>query len=113
MTAQNQSAVGAPVPTFLNDADKHRQNISNWARQVQQGKIPVTGNVTLAANVTTTVVTDPRVGINSFIGLIPTTAKGASAMPSVWVSSFGKQTFTLTHASTAATTKSFRYCVMG
>jgi hypothetical protein len=113
MTSANQSAVGAPVPTFLNDATKHRQNISTWARQVNQGKIPVTGNLTLAANATTTTVTDPRVGINSFIGLVPTTANGASAMPTVWVSSFGKQTFTLTHSNTASVDKSFRYCVIG
>lgn len=111
--SQQNSAVGAPVPRFQPNEKNHRQAISNWAFQVQQGKIPVTGNVTLNASATTTVVIDSRAGINSYIGLCPTTANAASAMASVWVSSFGKQTFTLTHSNTASVDKSFRYCVLG
>src|ERR1700742_733520 len=111
--SQGVSAVGAPVPPFQPDSKAHRQAISNWAINVNQGKLPVVGNVTLAASTVNTVVSDIRVGINSFIGLSPTTANGASAMPTCWISSFGKQTFTITHSSTASVDKSFRYCVLG
>lgn len=107
------SSVGAPVPHFQPGEKAHRLAISNWSIQVQQGKIPVVANVTLAANTVNTVVSDARVGLNSYVGLSPTTAKGASAQATCWISAFGKQTFTITHSSTGATTKSFRYCVLG
>ena len=104
---------GVFVPTFEQDEMRHRKKIASWAQWVNQGHLANVGNVTLAANAATTVVTDSRAGLNTYVGLSPTTAKGASAQSTCWISAFGKGTFTITHANTATATKSFRYCLLG
>lgn len=111
MTASAQA--GVIVPTFQQDDERHRRKIAAWAQWVNQGHLANVGNVTLTPSSTTTVVNDSRAGLNSYVGLTPTTANGASAAPSCWISSFGKQTFTITHANTASADKSFRYCLLG
>lgn len=100
------------VPSFEPDETKHRRRIAAWAGEVMQGHINATGSVTLAANTVSTVVSDARVGINSVPVLQPATANALSAAPTVWVSTIGKQTFTITHANTSATDKTFRYVVL-
>lgn len=104
---------GVIIPTFQLDEQKHRQKISEWAKQVNQGHIKNVGTLTLAPSTVSTTVADARVGGSSFIGLSPTTANAASAVSSVFVSTVGVQTFTLTHASTASVDKKFTYCVLG
>lgn len=101
------------VPYYQDDEKRHRRKIAEWSKQVNQGHIPVVGNVTLAALTAATVVADGRVGAQSYIGLEPTTAKGLSAAPTVYVSSFGDGKFTLAHSTSIATTKTFRYVVFG
>src|ERR1700675_1638236 len=101
------TTTGINVPTFQQDEERHRKKIASWAQWINQGHIENVGNVTLTPSSTTTVVKDSRAGLNSFVGLIPTTAKGASAQSTCWISAFGKGTFTITHASTATATKSF------
>lgn len=104
---------GVIVPTFQLDNMRHRQKIAEWSKQINQGHLQCVGNLTLAVSATTTVVSDQRVGGSSFIKLSPMTANAASAMPTVYVSSVGKQTFTLTHASSASADRNFRYAVLG
>ncbi len=76
------------------------------------GKLNVTGEVTLTNSATSTVVTDIRVGADSLIVFQPITADAATelAAGSMYVSSQGKQTFTVTHASDT-TTRTFRFAV--
>ncbi|SAL39231.1 hypothetical protein AWB69_03871 [Caballeronia udeis] len=104
---------GVTVPTFQSDEVKHRQKISEWAKEVNQGHIKNVGNVTLAASTSTTFVSDARVGAQSFVKLMPMTANALSAIPTVYVSSTGRENFTLTHGNSASTDKTFRYCVLG
>jgi hypothetical protein len=58
-----------------------------------------TGEVTLGTG-TTTVVTNPKVGSQSFVMVKPNNAAASTA--SAWVSSTGSGTFTITHVAGAA-----------
>ena len=80
-----------------------------------EGKINSTGTVTLTASATSTVVSDRRVGANSLIFFMPQTANASSEMASggMYVSSRGKQTFTITHPNNANADKTFGYVVLG
>lgn len=73
------------------------------------GKMNVTGEVTLTNSATSTVVTDIRVGAESLIVFMPITADAATELAAggMYVSSQGKQTYTITHASNT-TTRTFR-----
>lgn len=104
---------GVNVPYFQADEQRHRRKIAEWSKQVNQGHIECIGNLTLAASTVSTTVSDPRVSLTSWIGLSPTTANALSAEPTVWISTYGNGTFTLTHASTASSDKNFRYAVLG
>lgn len=76
------------------------------------GKMNVTGEVTLTNSATSTVVTDIRVGANSLIVFQPITADAATELAAggMYVSSQGKQTFTVTHANDT-TVRTFRFAV--
>lgn len=76
------------------------------------GKMNVTGEVTLTNSATSTVVTDIRVGAESLIVFMPITADAATELAAggMYVSGQGKQTYTITHASDT-TTRTFRYAV--
>jgi len=73
------------------------------------GKMNVTGEVTLTNSATSTVVTDIRVGAESLIVFMPITADAATELAAggMYVSSQGKQTYTITHANDT-TTRTFR-----
>lgn len=101
------------VPTFQADEKTHRRKIAEWTKTANQGHIPVTGTVTLTPSTTTMTIQDQRCGPNSHVSLTPTTAKGASAMPSLHVSSYNKGNFVLAFASSATTTKTFSYSILG
>lgn len=101
------------VPYFQADEVRHRRKLAEWAKQANIGHIPVVGNVTLTASTVSTTVADKRVAPGSWIGLEPITANALSAAPTVWVSTFGIETFTITHASSASADKTFRYAVLG
>lgn len=104
---------GTSVPVYQPDETRHRRQIADWAAQVNQGKIQNVGTVTLSTGAVTTTVMDARVGINSFIGFMPTTAQALSAQASLRVSAQSAGGFTITHASSAAADKIFRYSVLG
>lgn len=101
------------IPAFQPEEDQHRRRIAEWSVQVMQGKLNNIGSVTLAPGATSTTVVDARVGINSFIGFMPTTANAASAGSSIYVATFGDGLFVVTHANSASVDKTFRYCVLG
>lgn len=80
---------------------------------LRDGKINSTASVTLTANAATTVVTDLRAGPDSVILFMPTTSNAATALAGLYVSTRGKQTFTLAHANNAQTDRTFAYVVLG
>lgn len=69
-----------------------------------------TGSVTLTANSATTTLTDPRIGINSAVLLIPTTANAAAEAPYIAVTA---GSCTINHANNAQTDRTFRYAIVG
>ena len=103
------------APTHWPIEEEHRRKIAEVTNNVLDGKINSTGTVTLTQSATSTVVTDNRAGANSTILFMPTTANAAAeyASGSMYVSSRGKQTFTITHQSLAQSDLDFAYVVLG
>lgn len=85
--------------------------------QVLAGKLNATADVTLTASVATTVVRDPRIGVNSWLGFDPLTANAATekAAGTMYVLSANRITgqATITHANNAQTDRSFKLLVIG
>tara|TARA_R100001015_G_scaffold18486_2_gene11757 strand:- start:5039 stop:5368 length:330 start_codon:yes stop_codon:yes gene_type:complete len=101
------------VPLSMPDQGQHIRLISNVLNNTIDGKLNSTGNVTLTASATSTTLTDARIGANSIILFMPTTANGNSAKDNLFVSARANGTATLTHASSSNTDQSFGYVVIG
>lgn len=95
-------------------ADDGRE-IALVVNSILDGKINATGSVTLTASAASTAVTEDRAGDDSVILFMPTTANAASeqAAGGMYVSSRGKQTFTITHANNSQSDRTFEYVVIG
>jgi hypothetical protein len=95
------------------ETDQRKQN--EIIVQMMDGKTNNTGTFTVTASAATTVVSDLRVGADSVILVSPTTATAATewASGAMYVSSIGKQTFTVTHNNSAPTDRVFTYAVIG
>ena len=83
--------------------------------RVLDGGINATGSVTLAVSAASTVVTDKRLSATSYFGLMPTTANASAEVGNgtIYVSSQGKQTLTLTHANNSQSDRTYRYVILG
>lgn len=92
-------------------------NLLDWLfRQPMAGKLNAVGSVTLTANAATTVYTDPRLGGESYIGLMPTTANAAAdvgAAGSVWIDAQGDGTATIHHPNNANADKTYTTLIIG
>jgi hypothetical protein len=90
------------------------RQISEVVNNIMDGKINSTGVLNLTENSTTTVVSDLRVGPESVIVWTPKSISAAQEITHMYLSSVGKQTFTLTHRSNASTSDIiFHYAVIG
>ena len=91
------------------------REISQVVNNILDGKLNSTGSVTLTASAASTAVSEARAGYDSVILFMPTTANAAAeqAAGGFYVSSRGKQTFTITHANNAQTDRTFEYIVIG
>ena len=91
------------------------RDVSLVVNNILDGKINATGTVTLTASAATTVVTDERAGFDSVILLMPTTSNASleQGNGTIFVSSRGKQTFTITHANNSQADRTYRYIVIG
>jgi hypothetical protein len=92
--------------TPFSDARETSEVVNN----ILQGKLNATATVTLSNSSTTTTVPDYRVGGDSVILFMPTTADAATE--NIWVSARSKNSFIITHAS-ASTTRTYAYAVIG
>ena len=86
------------------DTDQQKANVTN---NMLRGKMNCTLDVTLRANETTTVITDPRIYSTSIFIFDPRTATAKLAYYDMYVSSVAKGTATITHTNTADTDKTF------
>lgn len=92
------------------------KDLAKYALSLQQlaaGRSNATGTVTLTANVTSTVVSATNCAPGSAVFLFPKTANAAAALSTTYISSVGKQTFTITHASAASVDRTFFYVCIG
>ena len=91
------------------------REIALIVNNILDGKINATGTVTLTASTASTAVTENRAGSDSVILFMPTTANAAAeqAAGGMYVSSRGKQTFTITHANNTQSDRTFDYIVIG
>jgi len=97
----------------LNPAGADTREISEVTNGILNGKTNNTGTVTLAvASATTTTIYDERIGFNSVILLMPTTANAVSVVTSTYVSSTNKGNAVITHTANTITDKIYKYIVI-
>jgi len=106
---------GFPGVTPAGLSDANTRALYEAVNRAGAGKINATLDVTLTPNQSTTAVSDSRLGSNSFIGFCPLTANAAAEIGagSLYVSSQGKKTATLTHANNAQADRTFRLLIIG
>ncbi len=103
------------APVSLSDLDSPvaRRRQAEAINALGNGRSNATGTVTLTASATSTAVTDRRVGIDSVVLLMPTTANAAAAIGTTYVGARGIGSFTLTHANNSQTDRTFAYAIVG
>lgn len=101
------------VPPFLADPVEWMRQMALAINLIIDGRSNAIGDVTLTASQSSTVVTDLRVGTDSRIFLMPTTANAAAALATSYIDVVGKQTFTIKHANNAQTDRTFKYSIVG
>lgn len=100
---------------FVDDPDerRHRERLASAVNALIAGKLDVVGSFTLAANVTSTTVSDNKFESNMAVVWVPTTANAAGAVGGLYLSARAQGSFTLTHANTASTDRTFLYVRLG
>tara|TARA_S200002703_G_C3700544_1_gene215138 strand:- start:382 stop:711 length:330 start_codon:yes stop_codon:yes gene_type:complete len=101
------------VPLSIPDTEQHLRLVSTSLNNTINGKLNSTGSITLRANQTTTTLTDARIGGNSVIVFMPTSANGRTGLNGLHVSARASGSATLTHASSGNSDQNLSYCVIG
>jgi hypothetical protein len=84
-------------------------------QQLAAGRSNAVGTVTLTVSVATTTVTDGNCASGSVPILVPTTANAAAEVGNgtMYVSAVATGSFTITHANSATTLRTFLYALHG
>lgn len=79
------------------------------------GRLNAFQDFTLAANAATTTITDPRIGANTAIVLVPQTTNAAAALSTTFIpkATMKKGSAVINHANTVQTDRSFRALLIG
>lgn len=79
------------------------------------GRSNATGTITLETGVASTTVIDRNCAIGATIQFMPTTANAAAELGNgtMFVSAVSNGSFTITHANSATTGRTFRYAIIG
>jgi len=101
------------VPISMPDHDLHLRLISSSLNNTIDGKLNSTGSITLTASSTTSTLTNARIGENSVIVFMPTTANARTALNTLYVSARVNGSATLTHASSGNTDQTFGFTIFG
>ena len=105
-----------PVPEFLADDKEHRREIARRLNLITQGKLNITFDVTLAANVASTTVSDPRIGFYSaVVPAMAMTRNAAAELASgnVYVDTLLKGSCVVHHSNNAQTDRTIRFLIIG
>lgn len=101
-----------PARTANANDEEHRRELATKLNLALQGRLNVTGTVTLLNGTTSTVITNPNIWQNTVVALTPLSAAAATAHGSIYVSARGAGTLTLTHANPGADA-AFAYTILG
>lgn len=101
------------VKTSSDDHDAWLIEVTNVLNNVLKGKLNNTSTVTLTANAATTTLTDSRIGANSVISLMPTTANAAGALATTYFNTFLDGSCVINHANNAQADKTFSLTITG
>ncbi len=101
------------VPTQDVVDERHRFVIATAVNELLKGRANNTGTVTLKAGVTTTLVEDNLFNSDMVPMLMPMTANAAAALATTYLSARSKGSFTLTHANSGTTDRTFLYVRWG
>jgi hypothetical protein len=84
-------------------------------QQLAAGRSNATGTVTLATGASTTVVSDPNCAAGTVPLLTPMTANAATEVGNgtVYVSTVANGSFTIAHANSSTTGRTFLYALQG
>lgn len=99
----------------LNLSDPMFRRVHDGFVGLFQGKTNNTGSFTVTPNAATTAVTDPRCGAESVICYTPTSANASAEVGggTIYISATIKGQFTVTHANSATTGRTFDYVIVG
>jgi len=89
------------------------RRIASVVNLAMQGKLNATALVTLTPAAASTVLSDRRIGPDSFLGLMPLSASAAASLATTFVASRAAGSATLAHASDAATDRHFGILIIG
>lgn len=84
-------------------------------QQLAAGRSNATGTVTLSTGVSATTVSDPNCAVGTVPLLVPASANAATEMGNgtIYVSAIANGSFTITHANSAVTGRTFLYALQG
>ena len=103
------------VPLVPADVGNERATSVRHAAAINQalrGGISATLGLTLAANADQSTFSDSRIGPNTFVGLMPTTANAAVALRSVWITTT-QGSATINHANSPNLDQTFVALLIG
>lgn len=87
--------------------------VANVLNLAMDGKINAVTAITLAAGASSTILTDSRIGADSFIGLAPLTANAAAALATTYIAARGIGSATVAHANNGQTDRTFTVLIIG
>lgn len=102
-----------PPVTFGPATNSWLYTVKVIVNNILRGQTNNTGTVTLTPSVTTTTITDNRIGGSSGIYLQPTTANAAAALATTYLSTPGAGTVVINHANSAQVDRVFNYAILG
>lgn len=95
------------------DNPENKDKIQEVINNMLAGKLNNNGIITLTANAATTTFTDSRIGSNSVVLLMPTTANAAAAIATTYMNTFAKGSCVINHANNAQADKTFWFAIFG
>lgn len=102
-----------PVPPLQTNDVQQLNRVVDVVNRQNQGKVNVTIEVTLTANVATTTLTDARISAQSYLGFMPQTSNAAAALTGLYVTARIKGQATLNHANNAQTDRTYTVLIIG
>ena len=103
------------VAVTWRDEKEHRRELARAVNNISNGRSNAFGSVTLDANQATTTLTDARIGADSVIAFMPTTANAAAEVGAggMYVGTVVNGSATITHANNAQADRTFGYAIQG